>query len=82
MIMYIFVVPFNKMRPQIVKIILLIYCIFVAGIVHGQQQGPPPPQRTGTPPVGLPIDNHIVFLIICGILLGGYFLLRKKKANL
>lgn len=71
------------MRPQIVKSSLFIYAhFFVMGASFGQQQGPPPPQPERTPPIGLPIDNYLIFLIICGILLGGYFLLRKKKVNL
>ncbi|PKP24533.1 MAG: hypothetical protein CVU03_12035 [Bacteroidetes bacterium HGW-Bacteroidetes-2] len=64
------------MRPQIVKIVVLIVSIFVSTISWGKQL-PPPPQRT--PPIGLPIDGGLIYLLLLGILLGVFFLLRKKR---
>lgn len=79
----IFVESINYMRPQIVKYILFIYAhFFVMGVAVAQERVPPPPQPERTPGPQLPIDNHILILIIFGVFLGAYFLLRKKKANL
>ncbi len=71
------------MRPQIVSNILIFLIHFmVMGVAYGQQKAPPPPQpeRTNTP--GLPIDDHIVILVIVGFVLAGYFFYRKKRASL
>ncbi len=65
------------MRPQIVKIVTTFVAIFVS--IHSwSQQAPPPPQRTFPP--GLPIDSDLIYLVLSGILLGLFFLLRKKRA--
>tara|TARA_R110002072_G_scaffold235697_2_gene393335 strand:- start:19562 stop:19771 length:210 start_codon:yes stop_codon:yes gene_type:complete len=69
------------MRPQIVKKISLLFIhFFVCAVALGQQTPPPPPERTPGPQ--LPIDNHIIILILFGVLLGAYFLLRKKSVKL
>lgn len=64
------------MRPQIVKIVVVIVGLFVCTISWGKQL-PPPPQRT--PPPGLPIDGGLFYLFLLGVLLGMVFLLRKKR---
>lgn len=70
------------MRPQIVKnIVLLTAHFFVYGVAIAQQKAPPPPQRTPPPP-GLPIDEGLFLVIIIGIVLGVYFILRKNNPNL
>lgn len=69
------------MRPQIVKKIALLFIhFFVCAIALAQQTPPPPPERT--PPPGLPVDSHVLILIVFGVLLGAYFLLRKKSVKL
>lgn len=74
------------MRPQIVKKILLLLFLhlWMFGYAFANEKGPPPPMRDGRPPTftELPIDNHILILIMIGVLLGAYFLYRKENANL
>lgn len=70
------------MRPQIVKNILLFTAhFFVYGVAIAKQKAPPPPQRTPPGP-GLPIDEGLVLVLIVGIVLGVYFILRKNNSNL
>ncbi len=40
-----------------------------------------PEGAQGTPPVGLPIDNGIIFLFVAGVIYGVYKLVAKKKAS-
>lgn len=70
------------MRPQIVKKISFLFVHFFMSVSVLAQQQPPPPENMGTPPHGLPIDSSIFILIVLGLLLGTYFLLKKKKAKL
>ena len=64
------------MRPQIVKILVSFVVFFVCTVTWGKQV-PPPPQRTPLP--GLPIDGGLIYLVLLGIVLGLYSLLRKKR---
>ena len=41
-------------------------------------KAPPQPKPSGTPPVGLPIDNYIILALIIGAFLGVYFLKKRK----
>lgn len=79
---YILAEPCRFMRPQIVKKISLLFLqFFLCAIALGQDLPPPQPENT-PPPVGLPIDNSILILVILGLLLGIFILASKKKAKL
>ncbi len=42
-------------------------------------QGSVPPAPQGPPPIGLPIDGGVVFLLVLGALYGTYKLIKSKK---
>lgn len=70
------------MRPQIVKILTIMLFLLNSFYMLGQSSSaksgpPPPPQRTPQ----LPIDTNIYILIVAGILLGIYVVLKNKRAK-
>ena len=67
------------MRPQIVKIITPIL-LFLAVGASAQSKEPPPPQRT--PPIEFPIDNGLIFLVFAGIIIGTWYLLKKRQRTI
>ncbi len=72
------------MRPQIVKIVSTLFVTIFVTTYSWSQRVPPPPQRSDDPPPfpELPIDNNILILFVFGLLLGVFFLLRKKRSKL
>lgn len=48
-------------------------------ITVAQGSGPPVPQPV--PPVGLPIDNGVVVLLVLGLFYGIYKIRKAKKLN-
>lgn len=69
------------MRPQIVKILTPIL-LFLAVGASAQAKEPPPPQRTGTPPIDLSIDSGLILLVMAGLAIGGYYYLRKRQQSI
>ncbi|WP_339697614.1 hypothetical protein [uncultured Marixanthomonas sp.] len=71
------------MRPRIVFILTIALSLYNSAFGFAQSvkdsKGPPPPNDTRTP--GLPIDDNITLLLIVGVLLGIYFLLKKYRSN-
>ncbi|MBA3985062.1 MAG: hypothetical protein H0X63_00420 [Flavobacteriales bacterium] len=69
------------MRPQIVKIVAILFITFFVTISSWGQRVPPPPQRSDGPPPfpELPIDSGLSLLLILGIVLGLFFVLRKER---
>ncbi len=69
------------MRPQIVKILVSVFTFLCATWAFGQsgKAGPPAPTPQRTPEV--PIDQDLTFLLLAGLLLGLFFLLRKSVAT-
>lgn len=70
-----------------IRFLLLCLVIFVSTIapIYAQKAGPPEPtlssqSEPSIPPPGLPvpIDDHIWLLLIMGLVLGVYFLVKKK----
>lgn len=59
---------------------LLSYSLQALGQDKG---GPPPPNKTIDPPVGLvvPIDESLVYLLIAGLFLGVFFYFKSKEIN-
>lgn len=66
------------MRPQIVKNILIFAHLFVSCFVFAQQK-PPPPQPERTPAPYLPLDEYLLILLLAGVALGVYLMLKSKK---
>lgn len=54
----------------------------MAAPIYAQETPPPEPESEGiTPPppgLQLPIDDHIWVLLVMGLMLGVYFLIKKK----
>ena len=71
------------MRPRIVTILILVVSLFNSVVSFGQavkdSKGPPPPNNTRTP--ALPIDDSIILLLVAGLLLGVYFLVKKYRSK-
>ena len=67
------------MRPQIVKIITPIL-LFLAVGASAQAKEPPAPQRT--PPVELNIDGGLVLLVFAGLIIGTWYLLKKRQRTI
>ena len=63
------------MRPQIVSILTLVLSFLSSTSMLAQAVSPPPPGQTRGP--FLPIDTDLIFLLIVGVLLGVFMLLRK-----
>jgi len=68
------------MRPQIVVILTLVLFFMNSFCMLGQAtpatSGPPPPNQNFGPE--LPIDNYILLLVVAGVILGVYFLSKRK----
>ncbi|WP_452219996.1 PID-CTERM protein-sorting domain-containing protein [Lacinutrix salivirga] len=59
------------------KIFASILFVLTSMITVAQGSVPPAPQ--GPPPIGLPIDGGVVFLLVLGALYGTYKLIKSKK---
>jgi hypothetical protein len=66
------------MKTKIIKCFLCCIYLFSTLEVFAQKTPPPPKPNGGTPPVGLPIDDYIILLFLLGVVLGIYFLKRRK----
>ena len=67
-----------RLRILFIKMVLLLSC----ASMFGQGETPPPPNRMGAPPpfgLPMPIDEHIYILVFLGVILGFYFIYKKKK---
>lgn len=68
-----------------IRLLLSTLAILASGLeAIGQDRGgPPPPNRTIDPPVGLvvPIDESLVYLLLAGVILGIYYYLHSKKSQ-
>lgn len=75
------------MRPRIVFILTIGLSLFTNVMSFAQSvsdtKGPPPPNIENRPPGGaqLPVDDNIYILILFGLLLGGYFIVKKYRSN-
>ena len=67
------------MRPQIVKILTPIL-LFLAVGASAQAKEPPAPNRTPGPE--LSVDSGLIFLVIAGLILGTWFLLKRRQQNI
>lgn len=66
---------------KIRKLQLLLLLLF--GLIFKSMGAPDPPQpRSIPPPVGapVPLDSEIWILLVSGVLLGIFFLVKKRKA--
>jgi len=61
-----------------IRFLLLCLVIFVSNIASVYAQNPPPPTAPVPPGLQLPIDDHIWVLLIMGLILGVYILVKKK----
>ena len=72
------------MRPRIVTILILVVSLFNSIVSFGQavkdSKGPPPPNTQQRGPL-LPIDDSIILLLVAGLLLGVYFLVKKYRSK-
>lgn len=72
------------MRPRIVIILTIALSLYNSALSFGQsvseKTGPPPPNNQQRGP-NLPIDDNITILLIVGLLLGTYFLIKKYRAK-
>jgi len=66
------------MRPQIVKILILILLLCNNISLLAQKVGPPAPGGNRNPPQAS-IDESILILIIVGLVFGAYITFRKHK---
>ena len=66
------------MNRKKVRIILLCFSSMLISLVAYSKKPPTPPQNI-PPPVGLPIDGGLSFLLISGVAYGIYALKRKKE---
>ncbi len=70
------------MRPQIVKLLTSVLCIFTSTIMLAQQKsgdtGPPPPS---TPPPELPIDGGVIILLTIGFIYGCYIAVKRLRVS-
>ena len=72
------------MRRYINKFMLSVFFVLISFVAYSQgnsQNNPgkkPPNPHSPPPPVGLPIDGGLSFLIISGVAYGVYELRRKK----
>lgn len=67
-----------KLRFFLITILFFLSC----STMFGQGDTPPPPNRMGAPPpfgLPMPIDENIYVLVFLGVILGVYFLYKKKK---
>ena len=66
----------------------VIFLLGIMDVLAGNGAGSGPPSPTGKkppPPPGLPIDDTIVFLVICGLMFGFYVIYMhsiKSKTTL
>jgi hypothetical protein len=71
------------MRPQIVKISLLVLFLVNSISMLGQSpsgsSGPPAPNNSLGPQ--LPIDENILILVALGLILGMYVIYKKSRIN-
>ena len=67
------------MRPQIVKILLLVLIFVNNATVLAQKAGPPPPTNNRGPE--LPIDSGILILIFLGLIYGAYIAYKRYRLN-
>ncbi len=71
------------MRPQIVKILILVLFLVNSITMLGQSlsgsSGPPPPYNRAPPDA--PIDESIVILIIAGLIYGVFIAYKNKRIN-
>ncbi len=71
------------MRPQIVKILILVLFLVNSMTMLGQSlsgsSGPPPPSNNRGPQ--LPIDDNIYILIAIGLIFGIYIIYKKSRIN-
>ncbi|HBY67626.1 MAG: hypothetical protein CMC07_07330 [Flavobacteriaceae bacterium] len=71
------------MRPRIVFILTIALSLYNSAFGFAQSvkdsKGPPPPNETRTP--GLAIDNDLYILLVVGLLLGVYFIVKKYRSN-
>ena len=64
-------------NKKILASILLILISFVG--LAAQRDVPPPPVAHAPPPVGLPIDNGLIVLLVAAIVFGIYKTLELSK---
>ena len=62
------------MKSRFNKYLLSFCLVLICATMFAQK----PPDPSGTPPVGLPIDGGIAVLIVSGVAYGIYELKRKK----
>lgn len=70
---------------RIIRLFICVGAFLSCGLqAIGQDKGgPPPPNKTIDPPVGLvvPIDESLIYLVIAGLFLGVFFYLKSKEIN-
>ncbi len=73
------------MRPQIVFILSTALSLCSTVLSFGQSmsetKGPPPPKGGGTRGPQLPIDDNIYILLLLGLLLGIYYIVKKYRSS-
>lgn len=74
------------MRSQIILILTIVLSLYTNVVSFGQSIsesiGPPPPNEGGTiNGPQLPIDDSFIVLLIAGLLLGVYFLIKKHHSK-
>ena len=67
------------MNKKNLKYFLSVCLILAFSVVFANKIPPTPKQNDGvTPPIGLPINGGIIYLLISGVTLGVYTLKKKK----
>ena len=82
---HLFCITINKlgeMKNYLLKFALMAFFMLAYSLPTMAQQDDPknPPSESDDPPA--PIDDAMMLLVMAGILVGGYFLMKRKQMNL
>ena len=68
-------------QPQVLSKLVCLVLFFTPVLAFAQEPPPPNPEQSRGPEFGLPIDANIYILILAGIVIGVYALLKYRPLS-